>query len=211
MNRFGLSIIVLIFSITGLFSQNNTDAEKVINELLASVRTSAVKTNFRLSSQGKNAVTSQSVSGTFIMKANKFTIDTDDSKAWFDGKTQWTYMKSDNEVSITEPTEEELIQINPMAILASFKSKSSIRFAKTKQSGSKVIELIPKNKKDEFIKTQIQINNSTGYPENIRLFDKKGTITQLTLSNYIKVAKITDETFVFNKSKFKGVVMNDLR
>jgi hypothetical protein len=33
----------------------------------------------------------------------------------------------------------------------------------------------------------------------------------LTLSNYQKGIKVTDDTFVFNKNKFKGITINDLR
>lgn len=33
----------------------------------------------------------------------------------------------------------------------------------------------------------------------------------LTLSNYQKGIKVADDTFVFNKNKFKGITINDLR
>ncbi len=209
--KFGLSITLLIFSITGLSAQNNTDAERVINNLLASVKTTAIKTNFVLSTTKKNAVTSQPVSGNFIMKGNKFMLDMDETKAWFDGKTQWTYMESDKEVSITEPTIDELAQINPMAILASFKAKSAIRIGKAKTANYQCIELIPKNKKDDFVKVEVHINKANKALEIIKMLDKKGTTTLLVLTNYQQVSKVTDDSFMFNKAKFKGVTINDLR
>lgn len=209
--KFSLSIILSIFSIIGLSAQNNADAEKVINKLLASVKTTAVKTSFQLSVTEKNAVTSHPISGTFTMKATKFMLDMNDTKAWFDGKTQWTFVVSDNEVSVTEPNEEELASINPMAILSGFKAKSTTKFSKIKSTQNHIIELNPKNKKDDFTWVEVQINKSNGNLSSIKMTDKKAKITTLVLTNYQQVSKITDETFVFNKSKYKGVTVNDLR
>jgi outer membrane lipoprotein-sorting protein len=192
-------------------AQNNPDAEKVINNLIASVKATAVKTNFQLSVTEKNGVTSQPVSGTFVLKANKFTIEMDETKAWFDGKTQWAYLKSDNEVTITEPTVDELAQINPMAILASFKAKSWIRFGKTKSTNSELIELIPKSKKDEFLKAEVQLNKKTKTLEFIRLVDKKKSITLLKLTNYKNIGNVTDDMFTFKKANYKQIQINDLR
>lgn len=206
-----LSIILYIFSIVGVIAQNNTDAEKVINKLIASMQASAVKTNFQLSVTEKNGVTSQPISGTFVMKANKFTLEMDELKVWFDGKSQWAYQKSDNEVTITESTTEELAQVNPMAILASFKAKSWIRFGKTKKTTSELIELIPKNKKDDFIKAEVQLNKKTKTPEFIRLTDKKKTVTFLKLTNYKNIGTIANDNFTFKKNNYKKILINDLR
>jgi outer membrane lipoprotein-sorting protein len=209
--RLRLSIIVYIFSIVGLNAQNNADAEKVINNLIASIKTTAVKTNFQLSVTEKNGVNSQPVSGTFVLKANKFTLEMDETKVWFNGKTQWTYVKSDNEVTITEPSVDELAQINPMAILASFKAKSLIRFCKAKSTSSELIELIPKSKKDEFTKVEVQLNKKTKTLESIRLVDKKKSITILKLTNYKNIGNVTDDMFTFKKINYKNILINDLR
>ncbi|MBP6609865.1 MAG: outer membrane lipoprotein carrier protein LolA [Paludibacter sp.] len=209
--RFGLSIAVLIFSILPLVAQNNVDAERITNQLLASFRSSAVRTNFSLSVVQKNAVNSQSVSGNFVMKAEKFMLDMGETKAWFDGKTQWTYMVADKEVSITEPTVDELASINPMAIIAGFKAKSKIVFSKQKSSQNHLIELLPKSKNEEFAKVEIQINKTTGNLVSVKITDKKGVKSILSLTNYQKGFKANDDYFVFNKAKYKGIMINDLR
>lgn len=211
MTRFTYSIVVLIISIFSTQAQNNTDAEKVIDNLLNTAKTSAIKTNFNLSVTKKNAVNSQSGSGTFTLKGNKFVLEMEGMKAWFDGKTQWAYMEQSNEVSITEPTESELAQTNPMAILLGYKAKCIVRFSKTKSSQNHIVEMIPKLKNSDFIKIEVQVNKNSGNLVSIKLTDKKYTSTLLTLTNYQKGVKLSDDVFVFNKAKFKGVTMNDLR
>ncbi|MGB4413913.1 MAG: outer membrane lipoprotein carrier protein LolA [Paludibacter sp.] len=211
MTRFTYSIAVLIISILGLSAQNNTDAENVINNLLSSVKTNAIKTSFRLSVKEKNTVNSHSSSGTFTLKANKFVLEMDEMQAWFDGKTQWAYMAQNNEVSITEPTEKELAETNPMAILSGYKTKTVIRFSKTKSTNNYVVEMIPKVKNNDFTKIEIQVNKTTGNLVSIKLFSKNSSTTLLTLTNYQKGIKVSDDVFVFNKARFKGVTVNDLR
>lgn len=206
-----LSITVLIFSIVNVIAQNDTDAEKVINKLLTTVKTTAVKTGFQLSVTEKNTLTSQPVSGTFTMKASKFVLEMNETKVWFDGKTQWAYSVGDNEVTITEPGEDELAAINPLAILSGFKTKSTVRFSKIKSTQHNVIELLPKNKKEEFVKVEVQINKSNGNLSSIKMVDKKGKITTLTLTNYQQVNKVNDDIFIFVKARYKGVTVNDLR
>lgn len=211
MKRLRYSIYVLIISITALYAQNSADAEKVINDALAQIRTSAVTTNFTLKVSQKNAVNSHSSSGTFTMKGNKFVLDMDQMKAWFDGKTQWAYLAESNEVSITEPTEAELAETNPMAILSGYKVKSVIRFSKTKSAQNYVIDLLPKDKKSDFVSVEVQISKSGNNLASIRILDKKGQTIFLSLSNYKKGLTVADANFVFNKSKFKNVTVNDLR
>lgn len=211
MKRFKHSILLLIISIVSVSAQNNTDAQKITNDLLNSLRTTAIRTNFQLSATQKNPVTSHSVSGTFILKGNKFMLDMTGAKAWFDGKTQWMYVASNKEVTVTEPSEAELADVNPLAILSKYTAKSYIGFSKVKSAANQVIELTPKSKKDDFLKIEVQVSKSTGNLVSIRMIDKKGGVTHLTLSNYQKGISVNDNTFVFDKSKFKGVSINDLR
>jgi outer membrane lipoprotein-sorting protein len=211
MKQFTYSIVVLIISIHTAFSQNNTDAETVINNYLASVKTSAIRTNFKLIVTEKNKVNSQTNSGMFTLKGNKFVLEMDETKAWFDGKTQWAYVAESNEVSITEPTVDEIASINPLAILAGYKAKSNVRFSKTKSAQNHIIELMPKNKNNDFSKITVQINKANNQLVSIIMIDKKANITTLLLQNYQKVTKLNDDFFVFNKNAYKNVTINDLR
>ncbi|MDO9154455.1 MAG: outer membrane lipoprotein carrier protein LolA [Paludibacter sp.] len=211
MNRFTYSIVLLIFSILCVRAQTNADAEKLITDLLTNAKSNAIKTNFELTVSEKNAVNSHIGSGTFIMKGNKFFLEMDEIKTWFDGKTQWSYLTENNEVSITEPTEKELGETNPMAILAAYKTKCLIRFSKLKSTQNHIVEMIPKVKNDDFTKVEVQINKTSGNLFSIKVLQKNGTTTLLTLSNYQKGIKVTDDIFVFYKTKFKGVMVNDLR
>ena len=211
MNRFRFSIILFIISISSIFAQNNTDAEALINNILSSVQNSAIKSNFTLKVSEKNSVNSHTSSGTILLKANKFYLDLEDTKAWFDGKTQWAYMVQGNEVSITEPTEIELAETNPMAILSAYKKNCFIKFSKKKSSQFHIVEMTPKVKNKDLLKIEVQINKTNSNLASIILTAKNGSTTSLILSSYQKGVKTTDDVFVFNKAKYKNATMNDLR
>ena len=211
-NKIILAIALVVFSFQGILAQNNAKAEKVITDLLTEAKTSAIKTNFKLAISDKKDPQPMVSTGVFTLKGNKFVLEMDAMKAWFDGKTQWAYVQQNNEVSITEPTVKELSETNPMAILSGFKSKCLIRFStKVKSAQNYCIEMIPKIKSSDITKIDVQINKSNGNLYSIKLSNRNGGTTLLTLSNFQKGMSVSDNAFVFNQARYKGVTVNDLR
>lgn len=203
---------VLFCSFQLSIAQNNAQAEQILTELLSSAKTNAIKTNFSLAISDKSNPQGQTTSGTFTLKGTKFMLEMSEMKAWFDGKTQWAYVPQNNEVSITEPGEKELSETNPMAILSGFKAKCVIRFSsKIKSAQNYCIEMIPKTKNQDITKIDVQVIKSNGNLFSIKLTNKNGSISLLTLNNFQKGLNFADNIFVFNKAKYKGIVVNDLR
>ena len=212
MQKRKISIItVFILSLLTAFAQSDTNAEKILTDVLSSVNKTTIKTDFKLDINDKASKQSQSTSGTITIKGRSFYIDMIDMKAWYNGKTQWAYIPQNNEVSITEPTEQELSEINPIAILSGFKSKNYIRIRKNKLVENNIIEMIPKTKTSEITKIELQINKNPQNLVSIKLFAKNGNITLLSLHNFQKNVKVSDNYFVFNPAKYDGVIENDLR
>ena len=207
-----IAFAVILFMLQGISAQNNVQAEKKFTDWLTEAKTSAIKTNFKLIISDKKDPQSMVSSGVFTLKGNKFVLEMDAMKAWYDGKTQWAYVSQSNEVSITEPTVKELSETNPMAILSGFKSKCLIRFStRVKSAQNYCIEMIPKTKNNEIVKIDVQINKNNGNLVSIKLTNKNGSASLLTLSNFQKGIHVTDNIFVFNAARFKGVSVNDLR
>jgi len=202
------SFALIFFSFQFLTAQNK--AEKIISDILINAKTNAIKTGFMLAVAEKG--NAQVTTGTFILKGNKFVLEMDEMKAYFDGKTQWAYVPQNNEVSITEPTDQELSETNPMAILSGYKSKCNIRFStKIKSTQNYCIEMLPKIKNQSVSKIEVQVNKNNHNLFSIKLTNKNGSTSLLSLSNFQKGVKVSDTIFAFNKNRYKGVVVNDLR
>jgi len=211
-NKFIYTFALFLLSFQFIAAQSNAEAEKIITDLLSNAKISAIKTNFKLAMNEKNNPQTQVSSGTFTIKGSKFVLEMDAMKVFFDGKTQWAYVPQNNEVSITEPSEKELSETNPMAILSGFKLKSNIQFStKVKSDQNHCIEMLPKIKNKDIAKIEVQVNKSNGNLFSIKLTNKNGSSSILTLSSFQKGLKVNDNVFVFDKAKYKNVVENDLR
>lgn len=201
--------LVAFFAIFTVSAQNDAAAVRVIDNVLNLTKSNAVKTNFNLTVKSVSAG-NHTINGNFMMKGNKFVLNTSEMTVFFDGKTQWTYIKDLNEVSVTNPTEKELGEANPMVILSSCKAKSFIKMGQN-SAVAHVIELTPKTANSEFKKIIVSVNKSNNYPLSMQMTDKKGNVSTLTLTQFRANQKAADNEFVFNKNQFKGVEVNDLR
>ncbi len=211
MKRFIYSIILSIISILSLNAQQAVDAESIIKDLISTFSNNTIKGGFVLSTTGNNSVISQPNKGTFVLKGNKFVIEMEGVKVWFDGKTQWTYAIESNEVSVNEPDQSELIQTNPIALLSDFKSKSRVQFSKQKSSTNYIVELIPRVKNKDFNKVEVQTSKINGNLVSVAIYNNDKSQIKLSISNIQKGIKFSETSFAFDKSIYKGVTINDLR
>lgn len=204
-----ITILLTVFTSFSMYAQNDAKAVSIIENIIKLSSSNAVKTNF--SWLVKSSVGgSQTVKGDFTMKGKKFIFNSTEATVYFDGKTQWSYREDLNEVTITNPTEKELAETNPMAILSTYKAKSVIKMVKISTT-LYVIQLIPKDAKSDVKKIIVNVNKTNNYPLSLQLTDKKGTTSTLTLSQFKANVKIAESAFVFNKNKYKNVEINDLR
>ena len=99
-----------------------------------------------------------------------------------------------------------------MAILSGFKAKCIIRFStKLKSTQNHNIEMLPKLKNQDITKIEVQVNKTTNNLVSIKLNNKNGSSSILSLNSFDKSVKVSESIFVFNATKYKGVVVNDLR
>lgn len=187
-------------------------ASTVLNSMVNVLKNNSIQTNFGLVVKEANSTKPTIMNGTFLMKGNKFAFNTKEMQVYFDGKTQWAYMPEINEVSITNPTEKELAETNPLALLQAYTTKSTTKHIKnTSVKDAYTIELNPKDKTSDIKKIQVVINKKTYFPRSIQLVDKKGMISTLALTKFQKGVKTDDKTFIFDSSIYKDIEINDLR
>lgn len=141
---------------------------------------------------------------------NKFVVGSAGMKTWFDGKTQWTYVASDNEVTVDEPTSAELAQINPLLILSNFRQNFT---SKTESSGSSAVKisLTAKGKSGDIASAVVTINPKTQLPQEIILKMRSGKTATIRISSLTIGKALPIATFRFQKSAYPKAEINDLR
>lgn len=201
MKKVNIIIILLIIFVVGSYAQNATQARTVLNKT-ASILNRKGGLSFNFSMTGSKT---GSVSGTIAIKGKKYNVRTSQATVWFNGKTQWTYMKKTNEVNITTPTLAQQQMMNPYAFINMYRSVYSLSM-KT-QGKNYIVHMKASNKSIQEI--YVTINKSTHIPSAVK-FRQGSEWTSITISK-VSMNNQSDNIFTFRSKDFPGAEIVDLR
>lgn len=199
MKRF-ISIAIMALLSLGTFAQT---AQQVLDKTAKVIgNKSGASANFQMSSPKYG-----SASGSLAIKGNKFNARTGQATVWYNGKTQWTYMKKTNEVNVSTPTQAQQMSMNPYTFINIYKTgyNSSMKTV----GGNYEVHLTAQNKTRSVQELIITINKSTYVPSVIKM-RQGSTWSTITVSNF-KAKSIPNSTFVFNSKEFPKAEIVDLR
>jgi len=177
-------------------------AKSVLDKAAANITVkSGVQAKFKMTGSMGNT------SGTIAIKGRKFHATTPQAIVWFDGKTQWTYMKNNDEVNVTTPTESQLQAINPYNFINLYKNGYD---ATLNSSGKDYVVHLTASTKDKKIRELfITVNKSSNTPTQVKLL--QGTKWTIFDISDLKKQSVTDSQFRFNAKDFPQAEIIDLR
>lgn len=184
-------------------AQTSESAKKVLDKTASVVgRKGGASATFKVSSSKYG-----NANGTISIKGNKFHANTPQAIVWFDGKTQWTYMKSTEEVNVITPNEAQQAALNPYQFITMYKSGFNMSM---KTVGNQYqVHLTAQNKKRSVQEMYININKSTYVPSQVKM--RQGTTwTTIDISNF-KAVNQANSLFTFNAKDFPQAEVIDLR
>lgn len=173
-----------------------------------------ITASFTLDTKDTKAKNTYSYDGKALMKGNKFKLEIPDGITWFDGATQWVYIKDTDEVNVTNPTGEELQNISPSAIFSIYKKGFKLTYKGEKRVSGKsvyLVELTPENKKAEITKIIISIDKVSNLFTAITITNRTGIENTLTINKMQTNVSLNDSTFAFNEKDYPHVDVIDLR
>lgn len=145
--------------------------------------------------------------GTIAVKGKKFHATTPDAIVWYDGKTQWTYMKKSEEVNIAAPNEAQQAVINPYRFIYLYKEGYTSKLSRKGQNY--VVHLKAKDKKKSIQEMFLVISQKTYIPSQVSMRQKSGWST-IDLQDF-KKASLSDRLFQFSAKDFPNAEVIDLR
>lgn len=146
-------------------------------------------------------------SGTIAIKGNKFNARTAQAIVWYNGKTQWTYVKKNDEVNVSTPTQAQQQLMNPYAFINIYKTGYT---ASMKTSGNtQQIHLVAQNKSRSIQELYISLDKKTYTPASVKM--KHGNKwSTITIKNFSK-KNLPNSVFSFNSKDYPTAEIIDLR
>lgn len=194
---------MLLLAVTGIEAQNVQKVRKVLDKTASVIgRKGGASASFSLSNPKTGKTT-----GTIAIKANKFHVTTPQAVVWYNGKTQWTYLKQTEEVNITTPTESQQAAMNPYLFITMY--KKGFDLSMTNSGGNYLVHLTAQNKKRSLQEIYILINKTSYVPQQVKMKQKE-TWTTINITNF-QAKNQADNVFVFQPKDFPKAEVIDLR
>jgi len=223
MKKFTLLAFILLAA-TYSFAQKDVAAKAILSQVSAKYKQyDVIKTDFTFTLDNTQAGVKDTQNGTLISKSksNKFkvTIYSPGTKTEpaqeiiSDGKTQWTYLKKDNEVQVNTPSTSGE-GMNPSQIFTIYEHGYKYIYNGESKIAGKVyqeIDLTPEDMAKTFFKVRLQIDKVKKQIYSALIFDKNGNRYTYTLRTFTPNVKVADNTFSFDPKAHKGVEVVDLR
>jgi len=162
----------------------------------------------------KDGKTLSTTQGDFALKGNKYRTTFKDQTYFCDGTSIWNYQKSSNEVSVYEydPSDDENM-MNPQIILKNWEKQFRAKYIRDEFNNNistALIDLTPKTTQS-YYRIRLYINKANNQILRIALYEKDNTTYTYHIEQFKTNVTLADNYFVFDKSKYPGVEVNDMR
>ena len=215
MRKYIFSVLIALLSLPVIAQQQQSQAKVILDKTAEAFRKAGgVKADFTVKAV-TNGLVEGVENGTIQLKGEKFVLKTSDIITWFDGKTQWSYVTKNDEVNVSNPTQEELQQINPYTFLYMYQKGFSYKLGTVKvYQGKAVWEVIltANDKKQELESITLYVTKSTYEPVYIQLQQRgQKTRNEITVTAYQTGLDYADHVFTFDRKAYPTAEVIDLR
>jgi outer membrane lipoprotein carrier protein len=209
-------IFLLVMLIVGLCAKaQDKKAEAILDAMSAKYK--ALKTfnaNFTYGIEGANLKLTNVFTGNVTVKGNKFKLKTAGQEIFNNGKDIYTYVKETNEVNISDFNPNDDSDFSPTKIYSIYKKGYKYIFKEEKKEGAAsydIVELSPTSGKSNVAKIQITVNRNDKSIKTWKVWDKAGKKTVFRIDKFVPNVPAADALFTFDKTKYPGVEVVDLR
>jgi len=216
MKKILLSLLVLTGVSYTIYAQTDEKAKVILAEVSKKYRSyTTVKTDFTFTLDNKQSKVKETQQGTLYVKAsaNKYKVTMTDQDMISDGKSQWTYLKKDKEVQVSN-VDNSSESLNPAQIFTIYEKGFKYLYTGETKAGAKtyqMIDLSPTDTNKSFFKIRLSIDKVAKRIASVLIFDKNGNRYTYTIKTFVPNVKVPETTFTFDAKKYPGVEVVDLR
>ena len=213
MKKIACLLSVAFLTVSLAFAQKDKRAQGILDAMSKRYKSlKSYQATFTYTSAGGGA--KESYKGDLTVKNEKFHLILGGQEVFTDGKTMSTYIKETNEVNVQDYDASGGGELNPTQIYTIYKRGFDYRFLKEQKEGGRtleVIELTPNRPKSPIATLQISVDKADKSVRNWLIINKDGKRTTYTITKFTPNVNVPDSYFVFDKGKYPGVEVVDLR
>jgi len=217
--------ILAISTYSTAFAQKDSQAKAILNQVSQKYRSyDVIKTDFTFSLNNQQANIKETQTGTLISRAKtgkyRVTLYSTavkpevDKEILSDGKNQWTYLKKDKEVQVSDADKSGDGLSNPAQIFTMYEKGFKYLYTGEQKISGKTyqnIELSPEDDKKAIFKVKLTIDKVKKQLYSALLFDKNGNRYTYTVRTFTPNVPAPDATFAWDAKGHPGVEVVDLR
>lgn len=205
-------IILSIAVLTQAIAQKDPAAKEVLDAMSNKYqKIPAFQAEFSYTMEDDGDEIDEGFRGTILVKGEKYKLIMDEQEITFDGSNIYTYLKEENEMTISEydPEEEEISLSNIFNI---YQSGFKYVYTESKNNGAiDVVDLVPEDRDKDYFKIRMEIASSGKDLKSFKVFDKSGSRYVYKVLRFKEDPSITDKAFMFDQSKYPSVEVIDFR
>lgn len=202
------TLFTIILTLTFALHANAQQANDILDKAAQKFKSyKSVKSQYYVNMT--NGTNSQRIKGAIIFQGNKYVNAYADNIIWFNGKTLWTLVKANQEVTVINPTQKELAANNPYYYFTNYKDKFKAEIVK---QNAKVwtIKLTPLERIDGTNSVIVDIDKTEYRPTQVQLDSKEGKIN-IQVTTFVTNKAYKSSSFSFDKKKYPDIDIIDLR
>lgn len=213
-------LFFLFLMLLGAFSsmaQQDPKAKEVLDKLSQTTRGyKTIQIEFSFTLENKKNNVNQTNEGEVALKGKSYRLHMPvfSMEVFCDGTTIWSYLTEAKECNITAVEEEKEGALNPANIFTIYEKGFNFSYIGEENFSGKtvqVLDLFPVDKTREFIKVRLYVDKVKSQIAKAQTFNKDGNTYILVLKSMKTNIDLKDDYFKFDKSKYPGVELNDMR
>lgn len=211
------AVVAALLMTTGLMAQQDPKAKEVLDKLSQTTKSfKTIQIEFSFTLENKKNNVNQTHEGVVALKGKSYRLHMPafGMEVFCDSKSTWSYLTEAKECNITGVEEEKEGALNPANIFTIYEKGFNYTFVGDESLAGKavqVLDLFPVDKSREVTRIRLYVDKAKSQIAKAQTFNKDGNTYTLVLKSMKTNAELPDDYFKFDKAKYPGVEMNDMR
>ncbi|MFD0963864.1 LolA family protein [Pseudofulvibacter geojedonensis] len=206
-------LFISMIAISGLSAQNAEKAKQYLDDVATKVSTyKNISIDFKYSLKNEAENVEQSTKGDVYLKGDKYLLNLMGVTRLYDGQKIYTISPEDEEITISNASDEEEGTITPSKMLTFYKEGYNYAWDKklpVKGRSIQYIKLTPIDSNSEMKYVLLGIDANTKNIYNVIENGKNGAVTTLTVNSFKTNQPLSESLFTFDRSKYKDYYFNE--